>query len=655
MCTLVACSNKPAPSSVAPSSNDAPSSISEAPSSAEAGSSDSNVNSSSAAPSAAPSSQAPSSAAPSSAAPSSAAPSSAAPSSSAQPSSSSEAPSSSAAPSSSVAPLDLTHFPASIVSQYFDREIGMEVDLPDIELDNNRQFSISDGYLGGPSISCFIEEGESTQFKQAFYDEGWFITQKLSGGEVIMNFLGFTEAYVDIMINSISVDFIFFVSDIPDEDPSLNPIPISGNPFPGSSVVEMVYAPNNITVEMPEFYSDSGSFSLANPRPGESIMVTANGLTSTEKTALLAAFVTAGWNLDSENRYVYGSTRAYFTVAGTSRMTMFTFALLAEQPVVDPKVLPTAAIEEFFASANIAVDMPEYTSVSASFSIDETTYPNSIAIKGEGVDDSEETAITNAFKLIGWRGYEPHGSKRVYRSTRAYFMIVYGNTNQVDYVFGLLPESNNVFPSDDVMSTVYAPNNIDVFMPYFPSEDMTFLKANIWQDHNISVVVSGGSDDEGIYLVNSFYFCGWNYNETEGKYIFGDTLAYFIYEGAAGGGVAFHFGILEEPASEYTYTITDLPDWIQNDGCVIFAWIWSNNDSGAWRTVSFGEGNVAFLKNGVELDGFLLVRCHADTVTPDWSITTDIAGRVYNQTEDILCTSGVYSYSCATWKAYPNS
>ena len=613
--------------------------------------------------SAAPSSVAPSSAAPSSAAPSSAAPSSAAPSSapssaqpsssSTAPSSSSEAPSSSAAPSSSVAPLDLSVFPASIVNQYFEREIGMGVDLPNIELTNNRQFTIGDGYLGGPSISCFYDEGEPTQFKQAFYDEGWFITQKLSGGEVIMNFLGFTEAYVDIMIGGISIDFIFFVSDIPDEDPSLNPIPVSGNPFPGSSVVDMVYTPNNITVQMPEFYSDSGTFSLANPRPGVSIMVTASGLTASEKADLLAAFVTAGWAFDEANsRYVYGSTRAYFTVAGTSRMTMFTFALLEEQPAVDPKILPTTAIEEFFANSNIAVTMPAYTSGSAEFSVDETTYPNSIAIKGEGVDSSEETAITNAFKACGWIGYPQHSPKRVYRSTRAHFMIVYGNTNQVDYVFGLLPESNNVFPSDDVISTVYAPNNIDVFMPYVPSETITFTKTDVWQDHSISVVVKGATNDEETCLLIAFLNCGWTHNSVENKYIFGDTDAYFTLSVDDDGAIVYTFNILEAPATVFTYTITDLPDWIQNDGCVIFAWYWS---PGAWKKVEFDESGNASFTCGDELTGFLLARCHADTVTPDWAIKTDIAGRVYNQTEDINCTSGVYSYSCTNWKAYPNN
>ena len=324
MCTLVACSNKPAPSSVVPSSNDAPSSISEAPSSAEAGNSDSNVNSSSAAPSAAPSSQAPSSAAPSSAAPSSAAPSS-----SAQPASSSEAPSSSAAPSSSVAPLDLTHFPISLVNQYFMGKIGMEVELPDIVLPNNMTFSISDGLMDGPQVACGIaDKPTGRSYVQLFRDNGWFFTN-LSGDNMSMNYLGCTEAYVYIMINNISMSFEFFTSNIPDEDPSLDPIELTANPFPGDQVITAVYAPNNIEVVMPEFASQNVTFSVANVVPGQKATVMAQNFPADEKTALLAAFVDAGWIANDAGQYIYNNGRAYFTVqeVGGGRMFMMNFAV----------------------------------------------------------------------------------------------------------------------------------------------------------------------------------------------------------------------------------------------------------------------------------------------------------------------------------------
>ena len=109
------------------------------------------------------------------------------------------------------------------------------------------------------------------------------------------------------------------------------------------------------------------------------------------------------------------------------------------------------------------------------------------------------------------------------------------------------------------------------------------------------------------------------------------------------------------PGEGYTYTCTSLPDWITNDGCVIFAWAWEAGQNGAWYSCTYGDGEkpteLSFHVDG-ELEGFLLARCKAGTTTPDWSIKDDSVGRVYNQTENIDCTSGVYSYTCSSWKEY---
>lgn len=102
---------------------------------------------------------------------------------------------------------------------------------------------------------------------------------------------------------------------------------------------------------------------------------------------------------------------------------------------------------------------------------------------------------------------------------------------------------------------------------------------------------------------------------------------------------------------QVTYTVTNLPDWIQNDGCVIFAWVWSANDTGSWKALTINGTTATFTVNE-ELTGFLLVRCISGTTTPNWSVKTDTAGRIYNQTEDITCTSSVHSYSCSSWKEY---
>ena len=103
-----------------------------------------------------------------------------------------------------------------------------------------------------------------------------------------------------------------------------------------------------------------------------------------------------------------------------------------------------------------------------------------------------------------------------------------------------------------------------------------------------------------------------------------------------------------------TYTITDLPTWIQDDGCVIFAWVWGNTNPGEWLATKYtGDTTLTFTTNG-EITGMLLARCVAGTETPNWDLhdPSNDPGRVYNQTEDIAIASGVTTYSCSSWKEY---
>lgn len=111
-----------------------------------------------------------------------------------------------------------------------------------------------------------------------------------------------------------------------------------------------------------------------------------------------------------------------------------------------------------------------------------------------------------------------------------------------------------------------------------------------------------------------------------------------------------------QPAAQYTYTVTELPDWIQDDGCVIFAWVWSPTDGGSWKSLTYGTNHDAsFTVSNSELDGFLMARCVGGTTQPDWEMKSgNEPGRIYNKTNDINCSAGVYSYVCSSWVGYPS-
>lgn len=126
-----------------------------------------------------------------------------------------------------------------------------------------------------------------------------------------------------------------------------------------------------------------------------------------------------------------------------------------------------------------------------------------------------------------------------------------------------------------------------------------------------------------------------------GAYTFWLTTPSSGGEGGQGG---------EGQEGEVTYTCTGLPDWITNDGCVIFAWVWSPSDGGSWKSCEYAEPatEVSFV-TAEELTGFLLVRCAQGTTQPDWSATTDGPGKIYNKTQDIACVAGTHSYECSNW------
>ncbi len=98
-----------------------------------------------------------------------------------------------------------------------------------------------------------------------------------------------------------------------------------------------------------------------------------------------------------------------------------------------------------------------------------------------------------------------------------------------------------------------------------------------------------------------------------------------------------------------TLSVT-VPDWVWNDGAVIFAWVWGDSSTGEWIDVS-GSGTTATITVPADTKGFNMARCPAGTTAPSWTATGNSAGRIYNKTNDVTVTSGNTNYS-TNWVEY---
>ena len=125
-----------------------------------------------------------------------------------------------------------------------------------------------------------------------------------------------------------------------------------------------------------------------------------------------------------------------------------------------------------------------------------------------------------------------------------------------------------------------------------------------------------------------------------------------IFDGTNAGGGGGGGGGSE--ATNITWTVADMPTWVTDDGCVIFAWAWQNGADGKWYELTYTDATTATFEAPSDLAGMLLARCAEGTTTPDWTKTTDGAGRVYNKTNDVNTEAGKTSYSFPTamWVEY---
>lgn len=159
---------------------------------------------------------------------------------------------------------------------------------------------------------------------------------------------------------------------------------------------------------------------------------------------------------------------------------------------------------------------------------------------------------------------------------------------------------------------------------------------NIVFERNHSIIYNIGPDANSDGHINNVYGDAENgfftHNEASGVNIYLKTWE--------DGGYSFWVeGFAFE--NEYVYTATGLPDWIGNDGCVVFAYVWGDGIVASFhRAVVIGS--QAKFDLDFEAQNFLLVRCAKGTTEPAWG------ENIYNQSGDVTCSSGVYTYS-TTW------
>ena len=169
--------------------------------------------------------------------------------------------------------------------------------------------------------------------------------------------------------------------------------------------------------------------------------------------------------------------------------------------------------------------------------------------------------------------------------------------------------------------------------------------------YNGSEVIRPGSDAEDAQNKNNI-----NGSWANGYTIHNDASNVDVWLKVWNDGYSFWITGYEKGESQsITYTCTNLPNWITNDGCVIFVWAWGNSGGGSWYSATFiNNGAALTFEVDDELNGFLLARCVAGTTQPNWDLKGDnnSSGRIYNKTNDISCTPGTYTYSCSTWVEY---
>ena len=240
---------------------------------------------------------------------------------------------------------------------------------------------------------------------------------------------------------------------------------------------------------------------------------------------------------------------------------------------------------------------------------------------GSALPTKAEVKSTSGAIFKSWVAYEGEGAPREYTTVPA-------QNNKILYAY---------FVSSNITITSLSYEGTPVKTSYdLDQGETTFDPTGI----TVKAHMSDGSEET---VPNS--------DISWGKLVPGATSVTGTYRGKS---VTVTGLTITGTVTDIVYTVTDMPTWITNDGCKVFAWAWGGSDAGEgkWISTTYTDTTTLQFTVSAEITGMLLARCHADTTLPNWNEKGNVAGRVYNQTNDMKVSPGVYTYKAADWKEY---
>ena len=116
--------------------------------------------------------------------------------------------------------------------------------------------------------------------------------------------------------------------------------------------------------------------------------------------------------------------------------------------------------------------------------------------------------------------------------------------------------------------------------------------------------------------------------------------------------------IVEEEPEEITLSLSSpTQDWGFGSGSKMFVWAWGGSSTGAWYEIYFQPGAplVGYVDLPADTEAFLVVRTNLSTVTQNWEQdqkTEDVAGKIYNKTDNVTIVDGTTSYTVSFYDYY---